>query len=608
METKLQKGFTLNGKKITPMAIMSYFWAIWQQSDEYFGEIIAPDWDRNDAMYRDRFDQPVKQRWQQEVTMPIVDQLVTRITQFFTRILVNTHEDFFTVKHDNKQKQQAYKELVKSILRDNKFAEEVFPTALSNAWLNALFITKTHFISEIETFPLLNADNELEYTEEVKSKVKIEVVAPRNMRLDPYGDQYTIEIVDRIPLNTFMDMARTNGWVNADKVKHDSLYATMASADGKYSKETTMESNHLPLVDLYYVYTKALTDESGETLCKDVCFIIANKDYVLDLKYNMGVNGSTPYTVHNPMLDVYGRYGRPYISKLRSLIKQYMNAVNLAMDAGVLAALGTHEINTEAMHNQTAHTVTSDIDPGRLLPKRGEAKLLESTYPPNGALQAILQMIYFLDQQIQNHSYQTEFFDGQNTSRGRKTATEVNTKVQQTNTFFTDIATQIENYSIQPTVEKALHTYLLHMDDTMIKDLSVNISDENIRGYLLGLSYADRLQDIRNLQIEVKGMSGKIQLQNNFSKVLQLLSVLGNFGATQGLTATKLIEKGFEVVDDTPDEFYDMEVLTQVMSSMQQPQPPQATGMPGQNAGGMEQPPAAQVSRQVADQAPAAGV
>ena len=184
-------------------------------------------------------------------------------------------------------------------------------------------------------------------------------------------------------------------------------------------------SNHLPTINLTYVYTKALTSEAGKLIAKDVCFVVVNDDYVVDFKYNYGVNGATPYTVHNPMLDVYGRYGRPYISKLRSLIKEYMNVVNLTSDHGVLTGLGTHEIDTSLLAPTQAHSVTSDLEPGKQLAKNGQGNLITSTYPQSGTLQGLLQLVYFLDQQIQNHSYQTEFFDGQNTSRGRKTATEI---------------------------------------------------------------------------------------------------------------------------------------------------------------------------------------
>lgn len=604
----LQKGFKMDGKTITPMAIMNYYWAIKEQADAYFDKTIDPDWRRNEEFYRDNFGQTAKMNWQNQVQIPIVDQLVTRITQFFTRTLVNTFENFFDVKHDNKQKQTAYTAILKAILKDNKFAEDVFPRALSNAWLNALFITKTYWCTEYESYPTWDEpENKLVYESEPVSKVKIDVVNPRNIRLDPYGEQYIIEYCKRIPLHAFLEMGKQNGWINLEPIKLEMLVSPPPSDDEDVDSNTD-SSNHLPTVDISYVYSKALTDEAGKLLCKDICFVVVNDDYVVDFKYNTGVNGATPYTVHNPMIDVMGRYGRPYISKLRSLIKQYINAVNLANDAGVLSGLGTHEINRSLLDGGFAHTVTSDIEPGKLYSKNGDGDLISSSWPNQSSLQGLLQLIYFYDQQIQNHSYQTEFFDGQNTSRGRKTATEVQTKTQQSNTFFTDIATQIENYSVQPTVEKALYTYLLNMDDVTLKDLSANISDETVRGYFNSLSYAERLKDIRELQIEVKGISGRLQTQNNFSKVMQLLSVMANFGVVNGIAVTKLIEKGFEVVDDTPDEFFNMEMLRQLEQASQQPPSQAPSGTPGQNAQGMEQPPEAQVQRAIADQTPPPGV
>jgi len=608
-DVKLQKGVTINGKTITPMDIMNYFWAVWEQSDEYWQKTIKPDWDRNEELYRDKFKQNPKQRWQSEVEIPIVDQLVTRITQFFVRTLVNTFEGFFQVKHDNPLKAQAYSDILKAILRDNKYAEEVFANALAYAWTNALYVTKTYWCTDDETFPKLE-DGELVWDSEAKSKVRIDVINPRNMRLDPSGDQYIIEHQEDVPYYEFDRIGKKAGWINLDKVKQSIFLASMPIEDGA-KQELGSGGKYLPTVSIDYVYTKALTNDSGELLCEDIYFVVVNRDYVVDFGYNMGINGDTPYTVHNPMLDVYGRYGRPYISKLRSLIQQYINVVNLMVDSSILSGLGTHELDRELLDPAMAHTVTRDIDPGLLLSKRGQGKLLESTYPPNGVVQSLLQVAYFFDQQIQTHSYQTEFFDGQNTSRGRKTATEVQTKTQQSNTFFTDIATQIENHSVKPTIEKALYTYLINMDDPATKDLSENISDPAVRGFFQSLSHEERIKDIRELQIEVRGISGRLQTQNDFNKVIQLLSVLGNFGITQGLTQAKLIDKAFEVVDNTPDEFFDMDLIRQIQEQVgtQQPTQPGAppsepgtAGMDGKVAGGSAQPPDAAMAKMMAEQ------
>ena len=607
MDIKSQPTHKVSGKSINPIDVIEYFNAIWLQSDSYFTEKIAPDWNANDALYRDNFGIIKRLSWQSECTAPVVDQLVTRITQFFTRIIVNTYEDFFVINHKDKMKRKAYTEVLRAILRDNKFAAMVFPKALSYAWLNALFITKTEYAREVQCYPLLNSETtKLEYQEEVVGRVNIRPVPPRNFRLDPAGDRYQIEIVPDVSLSEFMDMATTNKWANADKIKRELLSPVEQPIDKK--QDSIVKTNHLPTVTLYYVYSQALTNRSGETVLKDCKFILANKEYLLHIDYNDGINGSTPYTVHNPMMDVYGRYGRPYISKVRSLIKQYINCLNLAMDAGVLSALGVHEINSAALANASTHTVTSDIEPGKMVVKTNEQELIRSTYPPNNTMQAILQMLYVLDQLIQNHSYQSEFFTGQPTAKGRPTLGEVQIKTQQNNTFFTDIATQVENLSLQPTLEKALYTYLIHMDDTSNLRLLENIKDENVKHYLQTLPYADRIADIRQLRIEVKGMSGKIQRQNNFSKVIQLLGVLGNFpGANQALTVGKLIEEGFSVVDSTPDEFYDMDMLNNLMAAtvgqLTQPTPGQP-GMNGQVAGGMEQPPNATLAKASAEQNP----
>ena len=96
-----------------------------------------------------------------------------------------------------------------------------------------------------------------------------------------------------------------------------------------------------------------MTNEQGKILDENVHFIVANKEHVVYYGKNILPKGQFPYVVGFPMKVLKGRYGRGYITKLRSLLSSYVESMNLLLDAFTLNTLGVYEVVTN--NNQIIH-------------------------------------------------------------------------------------------------------------------------------------------------------------------------------------------------------------------------------------------------------------
>ena len=508
---------------------------------------IRKDWNENIKFYMDEYNFENKLSWQTRIKDPIVDNLIVRLTNFFVRILMSSDNKYFTIEHPNSAVKAGLSKLVEAVLKSNKFPM-VFGDALKMALLTSPYITKVSYNYKAEAYPTYE-DGVYGSADTVTGKTEITHVDPMNVRLDPNGNQYIIEIKE-VDLADFMNMAQVNQWKNGEKVMRN-LHKMNDADDGLYR----------PTVKLEYVYTRCLTDERGKILDENVHFIIANKEHVVYYGKNILPKGQFPYIVGFPMKVLKGRYGRGYITKLRSLLSSYVESMNLLLDAFTLNTLGVYEVVTNNIESGKAHLFGSVV-PGRLYPVTSTGtinQVYNNAVNPNAT-----NLLFVLDRLIQNRSFQNEFFQGQPTSKGRPTASEISQKTQETSGFFADIANEIERAIIEPTLELILHTELIYMNDESHFDYSKSLEDAEVLNVLKVMNFNERINAIKDSTLTVKGISGKVLKMTNFQKLMQIINVIGNMPQiAQALDPIKFVERIFESFDENPSELLNMDLLRQ---------------------------------------------
>jgi hypothetical protein len=302
-----------------------------------------------------------------------------------------------------------------------------------------------------------------------------------------------------------------------------------------------------------------MTNETGKILDENVHFVIANKEHVVYYGKNILPKGEFPYVVGFPMKVLKGKYGRGYISKLRSLLSSYVESMNLLLDAFTLNTLGVYEVVTNNIETGKAHLFGSVV-PGRLYPvtQTGTIKqVYDNAVNPNAS-----SLLFTLDRLIQNRSFQNEFFQGAPTSKGRPTASEVSQKSQDTNAFFADIANEIERAIIEPTLELLLYTELIYMNDLSHFDYSKTLDNPEALNALKAMSFNARVEAIKDSTLTVRGISGKVLKMTNFQKLMQIVNVIGNMPqVAQAIDPAKFVQRIFESFDENPGDILNMELL-----------------------------------------------
>jgi hypothetical protein len=133
--------------------ILDYYRHIRQESDEAF-ERVKQEWERNLALYTDNYSFKDKLDWQTTVKDPIVDNLVTRFANFFSRTLISQDGKYFTAKHQTeKSLGDGAREVLAGVLKDQDFPN-VFNDTLKYALLTSPAILKITYDYDVDTMPV----------------------------------------------------------------------------------------------------------------------------------------------------------------------------------------------------------------------------------------------------------------------------------------------------------------------------------------------------------------------------------------------------------------------------------------------------------------------
>jgi hypothetical protein len=523
--------------------LVEYYKKIWLEADSYYSTNVKQDWDRNRNMYTDTYLFKKKLDWQTTVYEPVADSLITRLANYFNRILVTSEDTYYDIFHKNDVIAQGFKDIVGAVLLDTKFPL-VFNDAFKAALLTSPYITRVDYLYDYEPYPVenKNAPNGIGSQMYITGRTQIKDVNPYDFRLDPNGDAYQIE-TKRVDLATFTLMARLNNWKHQDDVAYDVTRPAPSETP-----------NRLPMaqVRLDYVWTRTLTDKTGALKDRNIHFIIANGKWIVYFKRNILPRSMSPYVVGFPMKNLVGRYGRGYLTKLHSVLITYLESINLIMDMFKLMTLGAFEVDTSAVDSASAHIYSSGIVPGKMYPtiKPNSIRQIFQSTP----FQLALPIVQYMDKIVQNNSFQSEFFQGAPTVKGRPTAQEITTKTQQSTGFLSDIANELERTVIIPTIELVLTNELIYMDDPLHVDLSNHIKSSEAYNYIRSMPFNERIKALRESQFEARGISGKVIRMGMFNKFIQILNVIANIPEiVQQLDPAKVSKLLFQGIDLNED-------------------------------------------------------
>ena len=550
-----------NGEVIKESWITAYYELIWDEADSYFTEEVVGEWHENMSLYHNVNYRANKLSWQADIQEPVTADLVSKLSNFFTRSLVSdstSDNPFFKFNiPNNKAKAKAYTELANSVLEANKYSRVIFNESLKKALATSLYCDKVLPVTETITMPVQIADGDegalkLASKQITRSRTVIKSINPFDMRLDPHGNRYIIEI-ERASVPEILTMAQKGKWFNVETALKKGAEDTQEDT-GEKQESDTMNTRKLTTIDrgvLHHVHAKFLTvNDEGRHLPEvkdnDIYFIMLN-GILIHYTHNLLPKGRYPYVCDQPFKHIVGRYGKGYISMLKSVICEYLNALSLTVDSFTINVLPVYERDMDNTNSESADVNASEIVPGRVYESRG-GRMLTQVSNTNPA-QFGLQMTFYFDRLLQNRSSQSEFFTGAPTSKGRPTLGEIETKTARNDSFIADLANEIESRIIENELELVLMTELIYLDDPDRPKLEEILNSEASVSILQNLSFEERMKDLIALNVTARGISQRIERQESFGSLVQILQVLGNFGELgfQKISIDKMVEFLFRI-------------------------------------------------------------
>lgn len=538
---------------LTTTQILNYHKSIRAESDKAFG-LVEKGWIENIALYDNSFEWEGKAEWQSKIDDPIAEGHVSKLVNFYKRMLIAGNSDFFTLelpKVAGENTAEALRDLVRAVLIRNKYNTEVFAPGLTWALLTSPYITKVEYRYFTETYPVQAVPGTpITMQEDIRGMTFVEYINPRDIRLDAGGNQYIIE-KRKIALSDFVATARANKWIKGPVER-----IIQAHTAKGLDKETATE-NYTPEVELEYAYTRSISNEYGQELAKNYEYIVADGTEVVNAQPNTRVNGRFPYTVCFPMRTFTTRYGKGYLDKIKSDIIAYLDSLNLIFDKFKLSTLGVYEYNAQAVNQEHAGTMT--VAPNKWI-GMDEVGTIRNIFQ-NAIDPMSINVHGLIDSKLKQASGQNEAFTGANVSK-RQTADEFNGKATQVQGMLLDIAHDIEETHFEDMIALIAETELMHMGDTFRFPIENNIDSKDSFEAIKDLSFADRVQMIRDATVKARGISGKIAKAQEFDKTIKILGVVGNIPTVAAaLDPEKLVERIFGSFDDAPEELINMAII-----------------------------------------------
>lgn len=545
-----------DNKTIKESWVADYYELIWNEADSYFTEEVIHEWWENMSLYHNVHARDKKFTWQSDVKEPIVQNLIDKLSNFLTRSLVSessSDNPFFTFTiPNNKARAQAYRELVNSVLDSNKWTREIFNLSLKRALATSVYYDKVVPVREMISTPQqVKKDNEsitLKNVRTARARTFIKSINPFDMRLDPHGDRYIIEI-ERLSIPEIMALAKEQQWFNVETAVKAGFQSDEDSGERTESDEmnrsrVVIHGNNMGT--LHHVYAKVLpVNEGGKSLpeIKDhnIYFIMLNGNLV-HYTHNLLPKGRFPYVKAQPVRHIVGRYGKGFISMLKSLICEYLNMLSLTVDEATRNILPVYERDMSTADNESADVNASEIVPGRVYSSRDGQSLRQISNP--NTTQIGSSMTFTFERLIQNRSSVSEFFEGRPTAKGRPTLGEIEIKTNRNDSFIADMANEIESSVIEELLELVLMTELVYMDDPDRPDLKQIVNTEAALSTLTSLSFEDRINDLISVNVNANGISHRIELRERFGALVTIFQVLGNFGeeGLKKLSIDKIVE------------------------------------------------------------------
>ncbi|MBF0524676.1 MAG: hypothetical protein HQK56_06210 [Deltaproteobacteria bacterium] len=483
---------------------------------------IEAVWKECYKQYRSEEDFGNKQEWQHRTCSPEVFPAVKGAVATIKNLMIRS-EDYFTIEKvggEDAGLADGFTKLVQFHLRDCDFTSR-FCEAVESAFVLSLGVLKL-FVGEEPRTSISGQERITRRT----ARLKCEVVDPFQLFF-PMDKSFFIE-EKRVTVPYLHTMAQRGLF---DKGVVEQVAQEDYGSDERESERLTRlgltkVTNPYRREVVLHEYWGDLIGLDNRAVQRNVTFVVANEKYLIRPPVpNPFWHGKPPYVMITPLQVLFRHVGTGLVEGVRTLQRALNNLVNIQLDSILFRMLNLFEVNQS---NLIYPEDLEELYPGKIFRKGTDAPLV-TQIPMSEPSMGAFRMMEQLRRSIQNYTGVTDFLMGLGVTSGGTTATEVSSKVQQSNAMFESIARDIERQGIVGAVDLAKDLIIQFLMDA---DPGVEPNAARILGQagvpMDAMSLGERMDLLEgDWDVYPRGISVFLEKSEALSQLISFLDILG---------------------------------------------------------------------------------
>lgn len=541
-------------------------------------EPIRRKWDQAWGLYNNAYDFANKAAWQSKNFIPRINMTVRAATFIVKRALLGPAKPYTVDGYGDFGKMIAYyiDKLAMWHLEEANYITSL-TDSLHAGMLSSLMVLKVYpvYVNEDSIYfksptslPTLLVNTPIEARKYKKLKIRIDVIDPYKIHLDPTGqNKFKIQDIE-MDLYDLVTLAedKSNGFDKAEVAKiQESFTAQMADTTTSTEEDRSGNmpgSNNERRARTVFVqeYWGDVWSTDGKLVARNVTFAIANKKYLIKKPvYNKSPDGCDPYVVSPVIRKPFSVWHQGFAEVVGGLQMMMTELANLMMDANLFASAKAFEVDIDQVYDPLEFT--QGIVPGKTFKKRGggfsTAPMIREIQIGTIAQQS-LPIYQQVDREFQNGIGLNEFAMPAGRSSGsRTTATEVLEKSQSATTFMEEVAKTVEENVMEPLLNKIFHyvtEYLVSFDDPLILELFGSDLASRLAVFMRNKAFRDAMHKAP-IKFKARGLSASVGKLRELEKLAQLSKIIGPYPELQKkIDPDKVMRKAMEAMGWYPQD------------------------------------------------------
>lgn len=505
-------------------------------------------WNECWQLYRGVEDWTDKEEWQSKIVIPKAWASVKQATNVIKRLLRMSlrpwqHESVNPDDIVTAMRAEQMTDLVQAFMDKANYQDD-FAEGLESGFIMGLGVWKVWWglkprtVTKVQTVPVMGPqgvpipNKQVIRQEVLEGQLFVKAVDPYNFHWLP-GSKLnrwagTIEQIE-IPRYELMRLAQA-GVFPLDKVKKiqpKRINIQERQTFLRFNERNTGAqgpNNDTGIVTLTEYYGPLVLD--GEVKHEAWHVVLANDDVVLVNGENSFLHRKPPYVAFSPLALPFRTEGVGLIEMVRAIDKALSRLANLSVDTLMFRLMPVFEVQEDIYENP--EDFETGLHPGKIFRKTTQGMGIPGITPVTfeDISQGAVQVQANLDRAHQEGALVSEIQQALPRYRGVQSATEIEMKGENQESFFGSMAADIEKQALTPLVEMATDLVMQYIDTAndprVASILGVNAD------VLRGMSREEVLEMIQgDYKVKVTGISGQLEKAELLQNLVQFMNIIG---------------------------------------------------------------------------------